>query len=144
MPDPGKHVHPTLRQTLIDIARPAPNLEYRLNGWSDELDRQDELKNPKIDFSVQCEGSITIIHPKSQACMDWCAGHLPEDCPRWGAAGYAIETNYLPPIVAHLKRDGLLSEDEYVEACRNEADAQNQWAAHQDDQDFAEYQGEDR
>ena len=98
--------------------------------------RADRGTDLPFDYEIHDHGSITILYPVSNPAREWLAAHLPDDCPRWGREGYAIETNFVAPILEHLARDGLLSEEEFVEACRNEADAQNHWAQHQ--QDFAE------
>ena len=80
------------------------------NRW-DEMTQDDFAKD--FDFVLSRQGSITVIDPKSEAALQWCYRFLPEDCPRWGARGFAIETNYLGPILHGMARDNLISDEEY-------------------------------
>jgi hypothetical protein len=78
-----------------------------------------------FDYIIEGHGSITIIDPTSRAALQWLYAHLPEDCPRWGKLGFAIETNYVSDVLEGMARDGLKSEAEYVEAMNNEQELQN-------------------
>lgn len=62
------------------------------------------------DFEVEDHGSIFILTPTSDAGLNWCWEHLPEDAQRWGKFGYVIEHRYIQDIVAGMERDGLVSE----------------------------------
>ena len=94
-----------LNEALREITR-AQN--PRLNDWSPEQDRQDDLKaGLEHDFRLQIEGSIIIIWPDSKRALHWCYEHLPEDCPRWGATGYVIEHRYIADVVDGMLRDDL-------------------------------------
>lgn len=66
------------------------------------------------DFEIIRAGSVTVINPTCDAALHWCYHHLPEDCPRWGAVGFAVETNYVGDVIEGMIRDGLLSEEEYI------------------------------
>jgi hypothetical protein len=78
-----------------------------------------------FDYIIEGHGSITIIDPTSRAALQWLYAHLPEDCPRWGKLGFAIETNYVSDVLEGMARDGLKSEAEYVEAMNGEQELQN-------------------
>lgn len=72
-----------------------------------------------FDFTAEDHGSIVVLDPKSRACLQWFYKHLPQDCPRWGV-GFAIEQNYVGAILEAMASDGLMSEDDYVEAMNSE------------------------
>lgn len=59
------------------------------------------------DFEVEDEGTIFILTPTSDAGLNWCWEHLPEDAQRWGKFGYVIEHRYIQDIVAGMERDDL-------------------------------------
>lgn len=67
-----------------------------------------------FDYIIERHGSITILDPTSRAALEWLYAHLPEDCPRWGKLGFAVESNYVNDVLEGMARDGLLSEEEYV------------------------------
>ena len=89
------------------------------NNW-DNI--QPEDFGPEHDFELFDHGSIWIFFPISEAALQWCYKHLPEDCPRWGAKGFAIEHRYIEDIVAGARRDNLMSERDYEDA-QEEANA---------------------
>lgn len=60
-----------------------------------------------MDFTARNHGSITILTPVSTAGKVWANEHLPDDCPMWGPAGFAIESNYFPAIAEGIVADGL-------------------------------------
>lgn len=62
-----------------------------------------------VDFEVQNEGTIFLLHPKTQAALDWAKEHLPEDVQRFGEA-YVVEHRYIQNIVDGAKNDGLTVE----------------------------------
>jgi hypothetical protein len=129
-----------LNQTLTDIARLSlRNAEPAPNEWEKYRDGELIFRGTPLpfDYEVHDQVSIQIIYPVSNPAKEWCAAHLPGDCPRWMTYGYAIETNYAADVMAGMKRDGLVSEDEYEEAMNLEEEKLQQW-------DFAEYQGEER
>ena len=70
----------------------------------------------KFDYIVEGHGSLTVIDPTSRAALQWLYAHLPEDCPRWGKLGFCVESNYVADILDGMARDGLLSEQGYVDA----------------------------
>ena len=59
------------------------------------------------DFVLIDHGSIVILDPVTDAALEWCYEHLPEDAPRWGRVGYAIELRYIHEIADAAVRDGL-------------------------------------
>ena len=102
----------SLYGTMHDIAR-SPNVlqgKPGPNRW-DEITEADLGEN--YDFEVLDHGDIIVIHPESEAALQWCYRHLPADCPRWGARGFAIEQKYSGAVIAGMERDGLVSEDDY-------------------------------
>lgn len=90
---------------------PGPNL------W-DQVAPEDFGRD--FDYTTEGHGSVTVITPDSPAALQWLYRHLPEDCPRMGALGFVIETNYVAEVLAGMKRDGLTSRFEYDEAMANE------------------------
>lgn len=108
----------------------------RNRTFSPELDKQDAMRmaahlNNKpgphnwynvlakdfdfsFDYIIERHGSITILDPTSRAALEWLYCHLPEDCPRWGKLGFAVETNFVNDILHDMAADGLMSEEEYV------------------------------
>ena len=95
---------------FFDIANPLRTAPGP-NNWPAARDK----KGRDFDYWVTDQGTISILYPVCEAALQWCYKHLPEDCPRWGAVGFAIETNYIGDILERMREDGLLSEDEYVE-----------------------------
>lgn len=89
-------------------------LQDRVDGeaapnWESALEVLDELLGHCLvpDASVQDGGSVCILSVYSKAARAWCDENLPEDAPRWGARGYAIEARYVLPIVRGLQDAGL-------------------------------------
>ena len=115
-----------INAALIDIAQP---LKAGPNSWDKVKDDQ-SVKD--FDFWVKDHHIGTIIYPIDERALQWLYRHLPEDCPRWGALGFVVETNYLTPILQGMSHDGLISEDEYVKNMQ-EQELQNA-AAHELDQ----------
>ena len=75
---------------------------------------------PQFDFDLENHGSIVIIDCYSEAALQWCYYHLPEDCPRWGAKGFAIEANYVADIILAMEVDNLMSRAAYERAMEEE------------------------
>ena len=124
----------SLNQTLKDIARSAPN------DWAafKSGERTDRGTDYSFDYEVYDQGDEIVLYPVSNPAKEWFAAKLPADCPRWGAAGYKIETPYVAGIMLACKRDGILSEDEYVtnmllnRELEYEAGAAADWAEYQE------------
>ena len=70
----------------------------------------------QFDFDIEDHGSIVVIDAYSNAALQWLYYHLPEDCPRWGAKGFAIEANYVADILLAMDIDGLMSRAAYERA----------------------------
>jgi hypothetical protein len=104
-----------------------------INEWDDITDADFGLS---FDYIVEDHGSIVVLDPTSRAALQWFYKHLPADCPRWGKLGYCVERNYVSDILEGLKRDGLYSEAEYVEAMNNEQELQNAQAHDADQNEF--------
>lgn len=58
------------------------------------------------DITIQDEGTIVLFTPVTDAGTDWCAEHLPDDCPRFGSA-FAIEHRFAEAIADGMSNDGL-------------------------------------
>ena len=115
----------TMLHTLSAIGeKPEPLPEAGPNKW-DEITPEDF--GPQEDYRVQYESSLVILHPESEAALQWCYAKLPEDCPRWGAKGFAIETRYWPTIAEALQRDGLMSREEFEDAMEEAHNLARQW-----------------
>jgi len=80
-----------------------------------------------FDYILENHGNRTVIDPTSRAALQWLYRYLPADCPRWGAHGFVVESDTVPMITAHMERDGLLSENEYVERMNEEDEQRRQW-----------------
>jgi hypothetical protein len=80
------------------------------NNW-DNIEGSDF--GPEHDFELNDQGTIWLFTPISNAALQWCYKHLPEDAPRWGHCSYVVEHRYIEDIVAGAKRDGLMSEADY-------------------------------
>lgn len=114
---------------LLDIATTTLhglNNERGPNQWEDVKDDRGAYGDTH-DYEIVRAGSITVINPVCDAALHWCYYHLPEDCPRWGAVGFAIETNYVGAILEAMAEDGLLSEEEYVYNMNAEDRDRRQW-----------------
>lgn len=59
------------------------------------------------DVRLSDHGSIIVLTPDSDEARAWCEEHLPNDAPRWGAHGYAVEPRYVGDIVAGMEDAGL-------------------------------------
>ncbi len=84
---------------------------------------------PSYDFELENHINKFIITPVSNAAVQWLYRYLPSDCPRWGACGYVVETRYLQSIVNHMRRDRLMSPDDYNNAMEENAALQMQGEA---------------
>jgi len=88
------------------------------NRW---LEMQPKDYGPSWDFELENHINKFIITPVSNAALQWLYRYLPSDCPRWGANGYVVETRYLQSIVNHMRRDKLMSPDDYNNAMEENA-----------------------
>ena len=80
-----------------------------------------------FDFIVESHGSVTVIDPTSQKALDWMYSHLPETCDRWGKLGFVIKTKFVADVLVGMRRDGLMSRQDFKDAM-NERDAiATQW-----------------
>lgn len=59
------------------------------------------------DVAVVNHGSIVVLRPLTPRAEDWCDEHLPSDTPLWGNDAFAIELNYVQPIIDGMRADGL-------------------------------------
>jgi len=119
----------SLNQTLADIGA----------GLSTESWAPRQESDPIHDFRIQNEGSVVILHPDSQAALEWCYAHLSESADRWGRAGYVIEPRYIGAVVIGMRRDGLMSDTDVKDA---QEEMHRQFEAQQaiDDQNCGEYE----
>ena len=108
-----------LNQSLIDIGRgiipqtlPAPT-PTELGGYG--------------DFDVTDHGSIFVLEPISDAALQWCYTHLPEECDRWGKVGFVIGHRYIADVVAGMERDSLISVEDYKNSMEELNAIAHQW-----------------
>ena len=120
LPDPANGLTDEFNQLAHQIARLASPIGP--NEW-EKITKSDFSFS--FDYIVENHGSITIIDPTSEAALQWLYRFLPEDCPRWGKLGFAIETNYVGQILEAMSADGLKSESDYVEWMHQEQELQN-------------------
>ena len=71
---------------------------------------------PEWDFELENHQSLWIFTPVSEAALQWCYAHLPDDCPRWGAKGFVIEHRYIENIVRGARNDKLMLPEDYKQA----------------------------
>ena len=128
----------TLNQTLKAIARAAPNdWDAFKNG-----ERTDRGTSLPYDYEIlpHDEGKV-VFYPVSNPARERFYASFPDDCPRWGVEGWVVEQMYVTGITNSLKRDGLVSEDDYELNMNLEQQRQDEAGCAID---FAEYMMEDR
>jgi hypothetical protein len=69
-------------------------------------------QQPPIDFTLQGEGTISILIAHTPQADAWVDEHIPEDATRWGLSGVVIEHRYVENIVQGIADDGLSIADE--------------------------------
>ena len=107
-----------LNQALIDIATTPVELQTPPGPNTWDLAKDDVTQfGPEHDFEVENHGTIFIFTPVSKAAIQWCYAKLPEDCPRWGRLGFVVEHRFIAGVVAGAQRDGLMSREDYENAC---------------------------
>jgi hypothetical protein len=83
---------------------------------------------PEHDFDTEYHGPHWVLDPRSEAALQWCYAHLPQDCPRFGGCAFIIESAYMEPIIVAARRDGLLTRKDYRDRMNNEQILQAQWS----------------
>ena len=81
---------------------------------------------PEHDFELEDHLTTVIFDPISDAALQWCYAHLPEDCPRFGTRGFIIESEHIKGVVGGACRDGLMSVLDYVTAMEENHNAMQQ------------------
>lgn len=95
------------------------------NNW-DDIGPEDF--GPEHDFDIEDHGSIVIVDCYSNAALQWCYKHLPQDCPRWGATGFAIEARYVGAIIEGMRRDALMTRQDFEEVMNEQREIEYaQW-----------------
>ncbi len=119
-----------LNQSLLDIARNTGHLEiiHLPAPTPTELGEYG-------DFDVTNHGSIFILIPVSDAALQWCYTHLPEECDRWGKQSFVVEHRYISDVVAGMERDGLVSVDTHREAEKQK----QEWWFQQDQDGYCDF-----
>ena len=116
-----------LNAALEDIAESVIPLKWRTpapNTWQEIKDDRSQY-GECFDYETYDQGKQTIIYPICAAAIEWCAQHLPQWLDRWGRYGYVLDTKEALEVVKGMKRDGLLSESEYVDRMLNEQELQH-------------------
>lgn len=107
------------------IAKHLNNIEGP-NTW-DQIGPEDF--GPQHDFDLENHITTVVLDCYSNAALQWCYKHLPEDCPRWGATGFVIESHYIEGIILAMEVDGLMSRTAYDWAMAEEQELQHaQWS----------------
>lgn len=125
----------TLTDTLIRLARTPLELNRALyrekgdgapvlpvihagpNNWSEVTDGD---FGQFYDFEVlDTTDDRKIVYAASEAALQWCYAHLPEDCPRWRDTGFIVDGD-VGRILNHMDRDKLVDR-RYAEAKEQEA-----------------------
>ena len=71
---------------------------------------------PTWDFETEDHGPLVVFDPLSEAALQWCYAHLPQDMPRFGAKGFLIEAEHIKGVVGGARRDGLMTEADFIQA----------------------------
>lgn len=96
------------------------------NNW--DLVKSDPSNfGPEYDFIVEGHGNRTVIDPVSEAALQWCYRFLPEDAPRWGKRGYVIESDRVHLVIEGMRRENLMSVEDYENAMNAEENQREQW-----------------
>ena len=75
---------------------------------------------PEHDFETENHKTLVIFEPISEAALQWCYAHLPEDCPRFGTRGFLIEAEHIKGVVGGARRDGLMTPEDYERAMQED------------------------
>jgi len=117
-----------LSVSIHDVSVPYAGVMTRVfkaqgpNLW-EAMQRSDY--GPEHDFEIEKHVSYDndvprfsdcIITPISEAAKQWLFCHLPEHAPRYSTFGFIVEARYLEQIVIHMKKDGLMSPEDYEQA----------------------------
>ncbi len=93
------------------------------NSWKDV---KPEDFGPEHDYETTDLGDRWVVHPISNAALQWCDSHFHENIDRW-CTGYVVEVEYIKFVLYWAKQDGLMSEDEYNEAQEEAHALARQW-----------------
>ena len=119
-----------LNDTIEDIGRglyAGPPALQGPNGWANMTSCD---FGPRWDFELEDHITKWVFTPVSNAALQWCYAHLPEDCPRYGARGFLIEAEHIKGVTggarrAHRWRTGRRTQEKrwhsraaYRKACR--------------------------
>ncbi len=59
------------------------------------------------DVELADHGTIVVLTMRTREAKAWAKRHLPDECPRLGAYGYAVERRYVGDILGGMMDDGL-------------------------------------
>ena len=82
---------------------------------------------PEHDFELEDHGTLVIFDPISEAALQWCYAHLPEDCPRFSTSAFLIEQEHIKGVVGGARRDRLMSRQDYIDAMEENHNLMTQW-----------------
>lgn len=71
---------------------------------------------PRHDFELENHGNLVVFDPISEAALQWCYAHLPEDCPRYSTRAFLIEAEHIKGVIQGARRDKLMTESDFVRA----------------------------
>jgi hypothetical protein len=66
-----------------------------------------EPRERPIDFTVQNEGTIYLLHAHTEAAHEWVGEHISDDAMTFGRA-IVVEHSYIAGIVDGIQNDGLV------------------------------------
>ena len=98
-----------IRDTFANPLRQPPGP----NNWH-QVQNDDSARGRYYDYELLDQGDETVIVPACEAALQWLYRFLPEDCPRWGACGFKVETKWLKLIQRQMHADNLIAEEEYA------------------------------
>lgn len=97
----------------MNSEEPRPPIKAAPNRWRD-VKAKPEHYGGSYDFETYDHGDTVVIYPACVAAREWLYAHLPEGTPRWQVHGHVIEKQYINKVLIGMRRDGLISEDEFV------------------------------
>ena len=105
-----------LNDTIEDIGRGLYSGPPALQGPHKWANVTSADFGPKWDFELEDHITKWVFTPVSNAALQWCYAHLPEDCPRYGARGFLIEAEHIKGVTGGARRDELMSPEDYERA----------------------------
>ena len=79
--------------------------------------RADPARSTRADFRITFHGTITLLHPLSEPCLNWLDENVATEGWQWfgnpvAGGGLAVEPRYLDTLVEELAEAGFVGEEE--------------------------------